>query len=241
MKIYVIINKINGKKYYGITKDTQERFNYHKTRAFQKKHKEYDKVLYRAFRKYGLENFDFIVIEGTYTIEEAKEKEKELILKNKTLSHENGYNVSPGGEMDGAIGENVNTAKLTTEEVIQIRKRRNRNEKQSDVYEDYKHKVKASNFQKVWLGQYWSHIALEDDHNWRKLPSGSRYDLDTILEIRFLNEYTTMSKTEIQVYMNIPHTTSWNIRTYKNYKDIILLPEDIERFKEKHKNILLKV
>ena len=79
MYVYKITNKINNKLYIGITKDFTERIKYHKQRAFQEKHKEYDKVLYRAFRKYGLENFEFEILEENLTEDEAKAAEKAYI------------------------------------------------------------------------------------------------------------------------------------------------------------------
>ena len=61
--IYKIENKLNGKIYIGKSVNILERFNTHKRNAFNTKSLEYDKVLYKAFRKYGIENFDFEIIE----------------------------------------------------------------------------------------------------------------------------------------------------------------------------------
>ncbi len=57
------------------------------------------KYLYSAFKKYGLENFSFNILE-VCTKEESITKEKEYI--NKYNSYENGYNETLGGE-DGEV------------------------------------------------------------------------------------------------------------------------------------------
>ena len=60
--IYKITNTINNKVYIGQSIDIAKRWREHKRRAFVQ-NKEYNKYLYNAFRKYGLENFSFEVIE----------------------------------------------------------------------------------------------------------------------------------------------------------------------------------
>lgn len=57
--IYKITNLINGKSYIGQTNDYKRRFREHR----EKNYKESDKLLYKAFDKYGIENFSFEVIE----------------------------------------------------------------------------------------------------------------------------------------------------------------------------------
>ena len=59
--IYKITNTINNKCYIGKSSDIEERWKYHKKRY--NNIKEYDKPLYRAFRKYGINNFLFEIIE----------------------------------------------------------------------------------------------------------------------------------------------------------------------------------
>lgn len=61
--IYQIKNKINGKSYVGKSIRIEERFSDHKNWAFNSNSKKYMYPLYQAFRKYGINNFDFIVLE----------------------------------------------------------------------------------------------------------------------------------------------------------------------------------
>ena len=63
MYIYRIINNINGKSYIGSTKDTKERFKQHIKSSKYSSSQSYNYPLQRAFRKYGIENFSFTIIE----------------------------------------------------------------------------------------------------------------------------------------------------------------------------------
>lgn len=72
--IYKYTNKINGKIYIGLSNDIQRRKNEHLTKANAN-----DKVYFhQAIRKYGINNFDFEVLE-TFDIEDRNlmgEREK---------------------------------------------------------------------------------------------------------------------------------------------------------------------
>ena len=59
--IYKITNKINNKCYIGQSVDIQQRWSKHLS-AFNGEHTP-DYKIYRAFEKYGLQNFTFEVIE----------------------------------------------------------------------------------------------------------------------------------------------------------------------------------
>lgn len=94
MKIYCIENKINGKKYIGMTKGSiQRRFKSHKEIA---KYKEKKQHLHKAMLKYGIENFVIVELDQADSKEELIEKEKYWIKKLNTKN--NGYNETDGGE-----------------------------------------------------------------------------------------------------------------------------------------------
>ncbi len=96
--IYKITNNINGKSYIGLSTNIKKRWKKHK----QKNYIEYfkDKPLYRAFNKYGIDNFTFEVLEEC-SIEELSKKEIYYIDKYDSFG-KNGYNATLGG--DGAHG-----------------------------------------------------------------------------------------------------------------------------------------
>lgn len=61
--IYRISNKINNKCYIGQSVNIEKRWKKHQNAFKNKKCKQYDYPLYRAIRKYGIENFEFEIIE----------------------------------------------------------------------------------------------------------------------------------------------------------------------------------
>lgn len=89
--VYCHTNKINGKKYIGISSNVDKRWAGKGTNY-------YDQVFGNAIKKYGWDNFTHEIVFENLTKEEACEKESELILLNKSNIKEYGYNRSNGGE-----------------------------------------------------------------------------------------------------------------------------------------------
>lgn len=93
--IYVITNKINGKKYVGKTARTiEERWKEHIKNS---KIKKFDKMcpLYSAINKYGIENFTIEQIEEC-SYEMLNEREKYWI--NELDTYSKAYNATRGGD-----------------------------------------------------------------------------------------------------------------------------------------------
>lgn len=92
--VYLITNKVNGKRYIGITiRDIYLRFREHIWDAINKKH---NCILFAAIRKYGKENFTIELIEEVRDITDIEllHKESEYITKYNTLvDNGNGYNM----------------------------------------------------------------------------------------------------------------------------------------------------
>ena len=90
--VYQHINKINGKRYIGITKQNPESrwgtdgTNYKSSPYF-----------YSAIQKYGWYNFDHEILFSDLTKEEACIKEIELIAYFQTQDKQHGYNIMEGG------------------------------------------------------------------------------------------------------------------------------------------------
>ena len=63
MGIYKITNIINGKVYIGQSINIQRRWNQEKRCAFNESSPAYNQCISKAFRKYGINNFTFEVIE----------------------------------------------------------------------------------------------------------------------------------------------------------------------------------
>lgn len=102
--IYKITNKVNGKVYIGQSRDIYERWEYH---LYNINYERYQKILlYKAFKKYGVDAFSFEVVEEC---DEKELNDKEMYYIEKFNSYVgdplcNGYNMTIGGEgNNGAI------------------------------------------------------------------------------------------------------------------------------------------
>lgn len=87
--IYKITNKINNKCYVGQSIHIETRFEEHKRCTD-------NKPLYKAFKKYGIENFIFEIVEECI-VEQLNDKEIYYIKYFKSSTDEWGYNLTFGG------------------------------------------------------------------------------------------------------------------------------------------------
>lgn len=101
--IYCIENILNNKKYIGMSRDIKRRWCEHKTELKNKTHA--NQYLQASWDKYGKKNFKFYVIE-LCDEENLSERECYYIKLYQTFSHENGYNLTTGGE-NTSIGKKV--------------------------------------------------------------------------------------------------------------------------------------
>ena len=96
--VYCHLNKINDKRYIGITKygdNPEKRWRYGTGYAYQ------EKGLGGAIQKYGWHNFDHIILKEHLSLEDALEWEKYYIKEYHTWVQDPkcwGYNITPGGE-----------------------------------------------------------------------------------------------------------------------------------------------
>ena len=162
--IYVITNLINGKQYVGLSKDCHKRWADHYSKSYTSNRKDdLEKVLYKAMKKYGRDNFSFQIIEEC---PEEKLAEREIYWIEQLKTYDNGYNETRGGDLSGPnsihLGEDHGMAKLTEQEVIQCRKWYQEGLRSKDVWEQYfKDKINYGGFQRMWHGQTWKHIMPE--------------------------------------------------------------------------------
>lgn len=93
--VYKITNRVNGKIYVGKTMGSPAyRWRSHKGEA----NRGNNSYLYRAMRKYGIENFAMEVIDHALLQEELDAKEIMWIAQLDTTSDKKGYNCTIGGE-----------------------------------------------------------------------------------------------------------------------------------------------
>lgn len=116
--IYKITNLINNKVYIGQSINIQERWKAHRHRPFNSNSVDYDSLLYRAIRKYGLANFRFEVLEECER-ESLNNREIFYIQKYKSSNPDFGYNISNGGA--GISATDFNSC-LKTKDILEIYK-----------------------------------------------------------------------------------------------------------------------
>lgn len=119
-KIYIHINKINGKKYIGQTKQPLEQ-RFRNGEGYKNSPK-----FYGAIKKYGWDNFKHIVLYDKLTLEDANRKEEELIKKYDTTNDDYGYNIAYGG--DNHI--------LSEESICKLKATKNQNKSNYDFYKE---------------------------------------------------------------------------------------------------------
>ena len=166
--IYRYINKINGKSYVGQTVSPHLRKNFHRTAPFNPNSKDYEKVFYRAIRKYGWDNFDYEVLEECETAELEK---YEQLYMDEFDSIRNGYNVQLAEEGRQWTEERkkylseiskFKNASLDFEDVVYIRQSYLIGESPSEVYLEFEDIFSHYySFLNVWTGSRYGYVMPE--------------------------------------------------------------------------------
>ena len=230
--IYKITNLINNMSYIGKTNNPNRRWKDHCRLAITKNHKEYDKPLYRAMRKYGIENFSFSILESNLTKEDSGIQEQYWIERYDT--YRNGYNASLGGDGGSIKGhckhEANGRALITKEDVIKIRTLFNQGISKRDCYKIIKDKISYFGFTGIWCGRTWDDIMPEvytEDNITRNAKLGHSVNQDknrlfTNTDVEQIRKRKQKGETRLQVfedYKNIASLSTfdgvWYNRTYK--------------------------
>ena len=156
MCIYKITNLKNNKLYIGLTTvSLEQRWKGHITQANIGN----QKPLYRAIRKYGVENFSIESIYETDSFEELGDIER-LYIQQYNTRVPNGYNLSAGGEHNQLDGNP--RARLNVKDVYDIREVYSTlSICCSECYERYKDRISYSAFEKIWEGRTWTSIHMD--------------------------------------------------------------------------------
>lgn len=96
--IYCFTNKLNGKKYVGQSRQLNRRYHGHINDAMNPDRAKTDSsVFHAALRKYGIENFDYQILEECKA-SELNEREIYWIKELHSYILEDGYNLTYGGD-----------------------------------------------------------------------------------------------------------------------------------------------
>lgn len=145
--VYEHVNKINGKRYIGITcKKPEERWGkngcgYRCSSYF-----------FHAINKYGWDNFDHLILYVDLDENKAKQKEIELIKKHNTTNSKYGYNLTYGGQ--GNIPNSATRSKMSNSQkrvwlTDEYRQRMSKIRKTICSTDEFKRKASA-NSKKTW-------------------------------------------------------------------------------------------
>ena len=187
---YKIVNKINKKEYIGITqKEPEQRFREHRKNLKNHYHPNY--LLQADYDIYGLENFDFIILEQIDypTIEEGYEHEA-LLIKNMTAES---YNLAPGGQINPMCSNEIKekmtkTKQSVVPDIYQLEEIEENKFKVVNIFPsrkaaarenklDFRNLCKAVNEHRVCKGFYYleeKHIQNHQIVNWRPNARTSR-------------------------------------------------------------------
>lgn len=236
MYLYRITNLINGKKYIGITNNYKKRWSNHKCCS------DPEMVIARAIKKYGVENFQFEVLEEGLTLQEASDKEILTIKKENSLVP-NGYNVAKGGYYSCGVshyGADNSNAHLTEEEVKYIKS--HRNEPEYILYEQFADKISYDAFKNVYLNKTYLNIQPTVDiypYNLEfsnQFTSRNKLTYDEVVELRKAYAEGIYWRDMYEKYKSIitNEWSFWNTYVGKRYK--LVMPEvfTLENYK-KHK------
>lgn len=143
--IYKITNLINQNSYIGQSVDIEKRWQRHQKDAFDESGKSYNYPLYKAIRKYGLDNFTFEIIE---LCNQAELNEREIFWIGYYETYIHGYNQTLGGQ-------NPTYRKITPDLLEKITNELQTNNliKHADLAEKYG--VSIEMIQGINTGRYW--------------------------------------------------------------------------------------
>ena len=90
--VYCHTNKVNGKKYIGITSEKYPSHRFHRGKGYKS-----CTVFYRAIKKYGWDSFETEILYKNLSEADALRLERELVLRYRTKEAKYGYNMVDGG------------------------------------------------------------------------------------------------------------------------------------------------
>jgi len=171
--IYMVVNLINNKKYIGQSKNIRKRFQSHHLVDYKNENNcNYNTKFYQALRKYGIDNFEVIILK---LCEEKELDDLEIKYIKEFDTFKNGYNSTEGGQYwspniyseetelkrqktreqnKSLMSENHPRAKLTNQQVWDIRQRYIDGEPIKEIYQDFKDLYSnQQTFKRIVLGQ----------------------------------------------------------------------------------------
>jgi group I intron endonuclease len=206
------------KPYVGVTSKTlEERLEKHWETARAGR----NTYIYRAMRKYGIENFEITPLEATNDEFTAFQKEKEWIKKLDTF-HGWGYNMNEGGRGGSAKHEKAPNACLTETEAREIKwLALNTELKHKDIISNYPAVDSATTVSQIKRNVQWQGIEPKRP---KQIPHGEkspRYvQRQQAAQIKWLDEKTDLSKADIAEKLDTRRERVRKITNGYKFKDV---------------------
>ena len=246
--IYKFQNKINGIVYIGQSIHLDTRYNEHRRNCLNKKHVNYYCDFYKALREFGFDNFNYEIIEYC---DENRLNEREVYWIAKYDSYHNGYNMTPGGDFnpskvpeivkkrtekllnDPEINKKLASrggAKISIEDVIQIRTLYKDGKTFSEAYSLFKDKLSYSGFQQCWRGKTWSEV-MPEVYQDRIVENtgGSKLNSNIIKQLR-IDYMNGFSKEQLIAKYNVSKPNLNRILNLSRWNRKEAIPENYKTF-----------
>lgn len=206
--IYKITNKLNGKIYIGQTTNPTRRFQEHRARGYGN---EEEKILYKAFDKYGISNFSFEIIEE---VENYNEREKYWIKFYNCISP-NGYNMSEGGENPPVFYGKNHPLCSHSEEIVSLVKKMLKETKITSSEIAKVTGYNTSSINRINLGELW--FDKNEIYPLRKNGTAQGKEERCLAIIEDLL-HTTLTQKEIASKYGVSRTTVTALNRGQNFK-----------------------
>lgn len=236
--IYCLRNKINNKVYIGSAKNLHIRKNAHFNNLRKNKHE--NKRLQNSWNTYGKDNFEYFILCYIENEVELRHIEYLYIQLFNSLNRDIGFNISENTNTCVLSGENSHRAKLTNNQVKEIKKLLFINElSQPEIARLYN--VKISTIENIKHIKAWAKVIIPECTNeeLKNIPSKGNKILEdkNIKEIKQML-YNKKTCAKIANIFNVGESTINYIKSGKRYSNINIneaTNEEIKNIKNKPK------
>ena len=186
--IYKIRNLLNSKIYIGQSTNINNRFRVHRFKI----NKNIKHPLQSAFKKYGIDNFEFNIIERVADINKLNEREQYWLDHYQSYLPENGYNLSPSATSTKGYSLTDKTKSLMS----LVRKGKPSGHKGKKHTEDSKLKISLSSKGKLKSEEHRKNMSIS-----RKGKKHSKESKEKMSKSKTGKNHTEKTKNKISLIM----------------------------------------
>lgn len=255
--VYKIVNKLNNKVYVGQSINIKSRFQSHKDTLKTK----YNHPLYNSIRKYGLDNFEFIILEEINNVLLLDEREQYWIEYYKSYDSNYGYNLMRLAQRAFHSDETKNKMSVLARERMKNKDLRAKisktvlrtvttpkfketfKKRMKEVTNTVKHRKVCSDRQKRLLQnpEYRKNLVEKSSNNWKN----PEYRKNNIEKQKLRNTCSEVKKQMSEITKNLWEDPSYRAKMFTarktlKHKEKMKTLWESEAFKEKRRLISAK-